>query len=281
MGTSSSYGGPKGRNPLLPPWAPEPELPADAQAPPADGTPLQQAPAVDPAQPLPPPPISWHAPKNAMTRFGRGAPGASAAPVASGFVHAHGGARTAATASREGQASVRAFGAFLGSGLSRGFAEAGRAVGVDAFVGGPPEALLAAVIDHLAPPGATVEQAAAREAFIRALAELFDQFDVEQEGLAALDRMSEATARLAVEAAVVYYIEERVLQTLLIGLERHLVDEQQANARCSELRSYIRALVALDLSKLNLRTIDFNGRTWHVIVDKLFVDAYSLMEVAT
>lgn len=278
MGTSSSYGGPKGYNPLLPPWAP----PAPSDQPsvtPAEGQPVAAPQGTQPAQGVPSiPAVSWRSPKVMMTRFARGAPGASARKVASSFVRAHGGARAAAAASTSGRVAVGSLGGFLGRGLTLGFREAVRELGLERFLGGSPEALLAAVTDRLAPAGSTLEEAAARNALISGLAEIFGRYDVAANGIDALDGMTVDSAREVICVAVSEYIQERVLQNLVACVERGLIDESVANAKCQELRSCIGALVSLDLSQLDLRTIDLGSAEWQARVETLFRDAYSLLE---
>lgn len=278
MGTSSSYGGPKGRNPLLPPWAPA--TPADAPpAAPPGGSPPEVPPGTPQQQNPPPvPTVTWLSPKTMMTRFARSAPGVSAGKVVSSFVRAHGGAWTAAAASTSGRATVGSLGGFLGTGLVRGFSEAVRELGVGEFLGKSPEALLAAVADRLAPAGSTLEEAAARNALISSVAEFFGRYDVANDGIEALGSMTLDGARDVIGIAVSEYIQERVLQSLIACVERGLIEESIANTKCQEVRSSIAALVSLDLSQLDLRSIDFGSPQWRSTVEALFRDAYSLLE---
>jgi hypothetical protein len=76
MGTSSSYGGPGGRTPLLPPWAEEPgngAHPGDQAAPPPGGE-EQGEPAPTPVVPE----VTWRAPKRVLSRLARGGGGGGA-----------------------------------------------------------------------------------------------------------------------------------------------------------------------------------------------------------
>jgi len=199
MGTSSSYPGPTGRNPLLPPWADEETLlPPDGtpdegdDEPPADDVDAADEPqdvAQQDGDTPPEPLVSWRAPKSTMTRWVRGSGPTSLGSVARSYVAASGGPRGAPAASRQGRTATARIGGFLADGLRNGFAQAARNLGLQNFVGRDAQFVLASFIDLLAPDGALREDAAARKAVIETMSELFGRFDVETNGLDALDSL--------------------------------------------------------------------------------------------
>jgi hypothetical protein len=215
-----------------------------------------------------------------MTRLARGAAGASVAKVASSYVRAHGGARAATTAAFSGRSAVSSLGTFLGSGLARGFSEAVRSLGIDPFLGRSADALLVEIVDHLAPAGSTIEEAAAREAMVRSISEIFDQCDVSTDGVSGLDQLTPEDAQRVIQVTVANYIQQRILQDLFYRVEQTLIDVRRADQWCAEIREFVRALVVHDIGQLDLRRIEFASPAWRAIVNRLFLDAYSLIEAA-
>src|SRR6266704_3835211 len=130
MGTSSSYSGPTGTTPLLPPWAEDPVAPR-----PLDGEGSSTAEPEPQGMDIPLPHISWRVPKAALSRLASGvAIGLGAATLASlgrSYVQASGGARAAADSARAGRASSARLGGFLADGVRNGFQEAARNVGLE------------------------------------------------------------------------------------------------------------------------------------------------------
>src|SRR5579871_6380929 len=188
MGTSSSYNGPTGNPPLLPPWATDPLLP-----------PLllpEDPPPVTPPLPLPPdqqtspipdsvspqiitpgitPNGTWRAPKIAIGRFARGGGMSAAGSALRSYVRAHGGARQAAATAVAGRAATGRLGRFLADTAQRGIVQAANRLGLTNLVGRDAQLVLAAFIDLLLPPGALREQAVSRQAGIETLEALFER----------------------------------------------------------------------------------------------------------
>ena len=291
MGTSSSYRGPTGRNPLLPPWADGPplvpgdqqpdegngELPTDADGgSAADDTGPQDGEAQgEPAafEPL----VSWRAPKATMTQWVRGSAPVPLGSVARSYVRASGGPRGAAAASRHGRATTARIGGFLADGLRNGFAQAARNLGLQNFVGRDAQFVLASFIELLAPDGALREDAAARKAVIETMSELFRRFDVETNGLGALDSLDPAGMLELVQLSVTNYVNERFQQELVFRIEQGAVSEREANVLSGEVKGFIAGVVRIDLGRIDPMTFDWQGRQGAAFVERIYREAYSLL----
>ena len=285
MGTSASYPGPTGRNPLLPPWAEEPPLsPPDETPEEDDGEPTTDADDADGPQDAEPwdgttppePLVSWRASKSTMTRWVRGSGPTSLRSVARSYVGASGGPRGASAASRQGRAATARIGGFLADGLRNGFARAARNLGLQNFVGRDAQFVLASFIDLLAPVGALREDAAARKAVIETMSELFVRLDVEANGLAALDSLNPAGMLELVQISVTNYVNERFQQELVFRIEQGAISEREANDLSSEVKGFIAGIVRIDLGGIDPMALDWQGPQGTAFVERIYRAAYSL-----
>ncbi len=296
MGTSSSYPGPKGRTPLLPPWADEEDANGDV-----DPTTGEDAPAEDDgAEPgtdgdpetegagaatvqanRPPPRMTWQAPKQALGRLagstGAGAGGAAFRRVGRAYVGASGGSRTAAQSARAGRAVTRRLGGFLADGARNGFRAAAERLGVNHLVGMDAQSALVAFVDLLAPDGAQLEEAVARAALIETLSEVFDGYGVDAEGLDALDRLGPADLEAIITRSVVNYVNGRIQHELVNRLERETIPEADANRLLAEMKDFIGGLARLDFAGVDLVALDWQGADGRRLVGRLFASAYALL----
>ncbi len=288
MGTSSSYPGPTGRNPLLPPWADEPlpvpedqlldegdeEQPTDTEEP-ADNADSENGNVQDEPVAIETL-VSWRAPKTTMTQWVRGSAPVSLGSVARSYVRASGGPRGAAAASRQGRATTARIGGFLADGLRNGFAQAARNLGLQNFVGRDAQFVLASFIDLLAPDGALREDAAARKAVIETMSELFERFDVEMQGLDALDSLDPAGMLELVQISVTNYVNERFQQELVFRIEQGAISEGEANDLSAEVKGFIASVVRIDLGVIDPMALDWQGPEGTAFVERVYRAAYSL-----
>lgn len=233
-----------------------------------------------PPQPdVPPPPrqVSWRAPKSTITRYARGTSPSLRSTFRS-YVAAHGGGRGAARANIAGRRSTRSVFGFLSDAARNGVAAAAERIGLRDLVGRDAQSVLAALIDILAPDGALLEEAAARAAVIDTMTELFDALDIETNGIEALDRLSEEELARAFEICICNVIEARFTEELANRVERAAIDETEANRTLTEIRDYIRGIVALDLEGVRLLDIDWNGNEGAAFVESWMAAAYAVLE---
>lgn len=284
MGTSKSYGGPVGINPLLPPWAQGPEEPVPAGDPGGVIEPNVNGPeaAVNaPAQV----PEAWTDPRRtavslASARGSRGIPRAPVRRIARGYVRALGGARRAAASAIAGRATAQSFGNFLSFVTSAGVSATIERFGLARFLGRDVRTLLAGLADALAPSGALTEDAIARVALTEALAELFDRYAVAENGLAALDRLDADGIREALQSYIAHYINERLMQALASRIENGASSPDRAVAIEREIREYITLTVQLDLSRTDVVGLDWRGQQAQVLVSRILEEGYRLVEAA-
>lgn len=288
MGTSSSWGGPTGDNPLLPPWADEllpddyAEPVGDAGEPAPDGDDRQEEgarPGEDqrPATPPPEPAVSWRTVKGALSRFARGTSSKGLAPVFRRYVGARHGPRMAAHTATSGRRVTQGFGGFLADVVRDGFAAAARAVGLGDFLGRDAEFVLATFVDLLAPDGALLEDAAARKALIETTFDLFERFNVEEEGMTALDGLDADGMGEVVCTFVTNYVYERFLLELANCIERGSHSEREANQLTEQAKDFVEGEVRCELDEVDLLTLDWRGEEGQRFVRGIYERAYSLL----
>ncbi len=288
MGTSSSYGGPVGKHPLLPPWADEPvdtpvdqngddvlqpfleELPSDATQ---QAHPLTNISVLDDL-------IPWSNPKSALTRRARGNANVSWGTITRRYVQASGGPRRAAASSRAGRTATSRLGGFLANGLRNGFVEAARRLGVQNLIGRDAQYVLAAFIDLIAPDGALREEAIARKAVIETMAEWFERYEVDAAGIEVLDRMTPDGMRDLIVLSVTNYVNARFQQELLSRIELGTLSEHDANVLADEAKEFIASVVNIDVGSVDLVALNWDGPEGHQFIDGVYTAAYGLLAEA-
>lgn len=284
MGTQSSYGGPGDRQPLLPSWALDPVVPAG----PDDGSADSDSPSPTPAQPAVPQPQTtpaprtqrWNAARRSISSVVRsGGGGGRMGRAARRYVSAKGGARKAARAAKSGRRATAALGGFLGDVARSGFREAAVRLGIAALLGNDAQTVFAAIIDAIAPDGATSEGAAARRAVSDSLWQLYDRYSLDTADLSRLDSMDVAAVREALEASITTYVYTRWLQEVGIKIEEWAMSEAQAVRRERDVKAYVQDLVRLDFQEMDVLSMDWTSRKARDFVERQYVAAYSVFEV--
>jgi hypothetical protein len=290
MGTSSSDPGPMGRNPLLPPWAEDVTSAvgdASGATPPADAATGTQA-KPDPFAPTlndPGEVASWLSPRTLAGKATR-APSASdrrkyVRRAVRGAVNALGGGASAARSASRGRATAARFGNFLSAVSARGLTAAAQEFGILDYVGRGAEVFLAGLADALAPAGALTEDAIARAALIATLEELFDELDVGNLGLDALEQMTPTVMADVMVKYVANYIYERVLQALTGHIEKASPNPARVRAVELDARRYIDEVVRADVGSTLVNGPNF-GKQWDVrsaqrTADRLFVECFRVV----
>ena len=300
MGTSSSYGGPTGGNPLLPAWAQQsgepapdqnkptpdrdgsddaPEQPEANETPDAEGDAPELIPAAIPPQRTTAGPTSsyWQSAKTNMTRFAAGGGRRNLSRAGSSYVRARGGARGAAGSSRASRASTARLAGFLADVASRGTAAAVTALGVS-LVGQSAETILTAIADALAPEGALLEESVARQAVDDVLLVLFERYDLENGSITNLDAVDAGAVREVIVLSVAQSIYLRWLEDLGKCIETGTATSNEALRLEREVKDYVRETLTLDLSGHDVLRVDWNGREGQQIVERIYREAYGFLE---
>jgi hypothetical protein len=255
MGTSSPYGGPKGTGSLLPPWADSAAEDTSSQhsnvgnnveATSENNQPRQEHPQSENQQDNTTQSVSWGDAKSTFTRYASSInqnSGNSGNPrtIFSSFVKAQGGSRHASRASSSGRSTTQRVGQVFSSVISKGAEAAIKDIGLAEFVGADAQTLLSKLVDYIAPVGVLLEESVARSAALDLLAELFERYNVEEKGLAALDSLTPDILKSVLISYVGKYVYTRVLEALSKNSEHHPVETLIRVER--DIKDYITATV--------------------------------------
>lgn len=214
----------------------------------------------------------WTSAKRTASRFASGA--ALASDVASAYIGALGGSSSAsrgAGGAGGGGAGgtfsstrkvARRLGSFFGSVASRGLDQTLRDFDLGDLVGKPAHEVISGIVDALAGPGATLDEAVARVALVEVMGELYNEVDATYESL--VDSWEHAVGRdRCVELFELFLVEsiyQKMISDLADRIEGHANSVAMTRARELELRDYIKKMVRFDLGQNDPLQIDWQGQ---------------------
>jgi hypothetical protein len=214
----------------------------------------------------------WPAAKKTATRFAKQGDAGSITPgqVVGAYLTALGGAAAAARRAAASRAAAQRLGGFLGTVADQGLDVALEQVGLADLVGRDATEVLEALVDRLASPGGTLEEADARAAMMGALEEVLEQPN-------AFDGLDQEGVGRTVEGFIVECIYERMLQEIGDRLENGAMTAEDAKKAEDDIRVYVVATVQLELAREE-SLIVWDGPEGEALVNRLMEDAYGQLE---
>ncbi len=214
----------------------------------------------------------WPNAKRTATRFAKQGGTGNVTPgrVVSAYLTALGGSAAAARRAAAGRAAAQRLGGFLATVADQGLNTALEQIGLADLVGRDTTEVLEALVDRLAGPGSTLEEADARAAMLRVLQE-------ELEDPAALDGLDQDGVGRIVESFLVEYIYERMLQEIGDRLENGAMTADDAKKAEDDIRVFVVATVQLEMARQEPLTV-WDGPEGQRLVDRLMQDAYAQLE---
>lgn len=280
MGTSSSNGGPKGKTSLLPSWASgSPITPSQSPSGRNSDTDIN-FPELKPNLNRPPKDETekWSNAKSRLTRYANKTSGASIKEAARGYLKTYGGAKKASKAAGRGIVVGAGFAAFLSGVVVNGLDKTLRDIGLEEFVGRSSTEILAKIADTIAPPGATNDEAVAREAIITALDNLYEKLLEEGKDISTLDALNEEMVNITLIEYVSAYIFKKWLYELGIAIEKNNLTEKDAIRLESQMEGFIRDEVKLGLKDVDIGKIQLKAINNHPVILNIIELAYSTLE---
>ncbi|WP_144139649.1 MULTISPECIES: Qat anti-phage system associated protein QatB [Providencia] len=278
MGTSTTYGGPRGDTPLIPSWldntagtGPSPDQDgADPPNPNDSPTPPDKTPIPKPADSN-----RFSGARGNFTRFARsgGSDRASLGRAISNYVStSSGGARQAAQrmgASRG--AGARLLG-FLSDANTRGIREALREFNLESMAGLPISEVFVALADHICPGAGTVDEGIAREAYIETI------IDLAGEGLASLDSFTPEQMDTVFELYATHAIEARICNDIGTKLVSMPSNAKIAHQVEKQLQDFIRGAVSDALIKAREGKPNITNDQALAFVDSVYESAFAILK---
>lgn len=282
MGTSTAYGGPSGRDPLVPSW-----LGSDGGGSPPGGPPeaprgdhgqpgQNGAPPAPQQQPIPPAanPNRFTGPRGNFTRFARsgGSDRASLGRAVSQYVSSSaGGARQAAQRMGTSRAAGTRLVSFLADAQVRGAREALRTLNLEALAGRPLPEILIGLADHVCPGAGTVDEGIAREAYVETVVELTTS------GLTDLDALSPDQMLTVFEIYATHAIEARICNDIGLKAVTMPEDAQAALRVEAQLRDFVRNGVSDALANERSDGAVLTSDRIQGFVDRVYEDAFRFL----
>lgn len=270
MGTSSGYGGPKGKNPLLPddfdgngtqsesPDAQQPQLPDDTEKNPNT--------------------VLW---QNAKTQISKliGDLNRNTNSALSSYVKAYGGSRKAAYSATSGKKTTAKLGGFLSSVSSQGIQSTLNQFKIR-FIGRSVTDVLGDLVNAIAPAPNTKEDAVARNALLDAMEILYEEVAENDDDIKSLDDLDEEKFEIVMNKYISSYIFQRFLNDLESRFEEHSQNEGSALNIENEIKEYISGVVDNELKGRNISTLDYTSDAVLDIINEIYKDCYSVIEGA-
>jgi hypothetical protein len=250
MGTSTPYGGPDGKDPLIPTWlepdsgggtAPE-SVPDDSSVPGNDPITNVDPPAVTHPglQPLPAP-DRFKTARNNFTRFASagGNDRTSLGRAVSGYIStASGGPGRAARRMGSSRSAGARLLNFFADVQARGAHEALRALNLEQLAGRPIEEVFLGLADYICPRVGTIDEGISRDAFIETIV------DLAQLGVTDLDALTADQMLTVFELFATHAIEARLCNDIGAKLVYVPADVRTAERVQAQLRDFIRRSVS-------------------------------------
>lgn len=277
MGTSSAYGGPGGKTPLVPSWlGPDGGSPGLPDAPTGDTpAPAPPAPPNRPAIPALADPSRFTGARSNFTRFAHsgGSDRVSLGRAVSGYVStSSGGARQAVQrmgASRG--AGARLLG-FLTNVQAHGVREALRSLNLEGLAGRPIDEVFIGLADYICPNAGTVDEGIAREAFVETIIELATF------GVTDLDALTPDQMQTVFELYATHAIEARLCNDIGTKLITVPANAQAALRVQEQLRDFIRNAVSDALTAARAETPTLPQDRVQSFVDTVYERAFGILQ---
>lgn len=276
MGTSGSYGGPGGKNPLIPSWLdgggiPPPPLPPDDGTPPGEppNPPIETPPAPHDLTPR------FQTPRTNLTRFvsSGGSNGGALRRAVSGYVSKASGGPT--TATRRMGSSRTAAGrllSFLGEVQRNGVAQALQLFNLGNLAQRPIEEIFFGLADKICPTNGSVDGGIALDAFTEMIVEVVES------GLTSLDSLTNSQIQTVFESYVANSIFDRLLNDIGNSLVRLSKDAKEAQVLETQIKDYIRGAVRDSVAAKAPDITIITQAVAAAVTDDVYKQAFTILE---
>lgn len=274
MGTSSIYGGPTDKNPLLPEGFEDDYLNDE------DSEKSNYDHETDENEGQEKEPLnggSWQETKKAMSQYITGSSN-SKGRVVSNYVRATGGSKVASNQAVSGRGSTIQLGRFLSSIVQNGIYKTLENLQIN-HIGKSVETLLSEIVNSISPNSNSKEDAVARNALIEVECKMYEYIVENGLKIESLDSINEAMFNEIMSSYITAYIFERMLSDLQSRFEKYADNAQTALQKEKEFREYIQISVELMLNDVRLSKLDYQDKSIDRIIRDLYTECYRVLEV--
>ena len=278
MGTSSSYGGPSGNNPLIPSWADENELSGDVipnqqntKNPNSEN--ISDQPVINPVST-----VRWQNVKSSFTRFSNTSVPSNwrVRNTLRTFTKAQGGSKNSANISRQGRKVAQNIGNVFSGFLQQGSQLVYEGINFKDYIGKKTSDLLPILIDLVCPKNNDIESSIAKEAAINTFQDIFELFEIDLKGLDNLKNLQQEDVMQIFEIYVGNYIYTSLLNK--VGKQLLKLTPKEAPKREKWVKDYIFSKVKHKLSKIDIAKVNWKNVEGQKVTSKIFQEAYDLLQ---
>lgn len=253
MGTSSIYGGPKDKNPLLP----EDFEPEDKK--------LQKEIKHKP----------WQATKKSMSQIVTGS-SSNYRGVIKNHIRASGGSTKMAESAISGRGATIRLGSFLNNVSSEGIIKTLQNLRIDSD-GKNVDEILSELVNHISFKSDSKEDIVAKEATIEALMLLYEYIEVNDMDLSSLDSMNTELIDIVLVRFISSYIWGRMLNDLQKCFEKYSNNPERSFEIENDFKEYIRSSVEIELDNSKLSLSKFEINEVNESINELYQSCYTAL----
>jgi hypothetical protein len=147
-------------------------------------------------------------------------------------------------------------------------------------LGQPIENVLSAIVNLLAPDGASLDDVAVRRTIDAAIMTVFERLGVEEGGIEQLNKLDAAGVAEAFQASVSEYVFQKWMLALEKRIEEHAMSAREACRLEREAKAYIVEATKLDLEGRDVLRTDWTLPENQRVIDNIFEEVYHFLEVA-
>ncbi|HBG27620.1 MAG: hypothetical protein A2Y10_15720 [Planctomycetes bacterium GWF2_41_51] len=278
MGTSSSYGGPKGKSPLLPDDFYDKNEPVDNPGADQDPSPVTPDDQEDPATPNDLTPKYWSDTKTLTSKYASGNTSDYKKPL-SAHIKAYGGAGKASTSAKIGKTTTAKLGSFLSSLSTNGIKSTLDNYGIS-YQNRSVDEVLGDLVNILAPTPDTKEDAVARSAFLDAMEILYNEISQNGGNIEILNNLNTQTFSNIIKVYISSYIFQKFTKDVETRFEKNAKSPENVLEKEQIIKEYIDGVVANTINKIGIENVNFNSKTIMKQIDLIYQSCYDVIEGA-
>lgn len=278
MGTSTPFGGPNGKDPLVPDFVNDGEGSLTPTLPPPNGDgapPVPPAPAPRPAPAPPPTSDRFRNARRNFTKFASsgGSDRRALGRAVSQYVsQASGGSGSATQRMGSSRGSAARIAGFLGDVSVRGLEAALATFNLASLAGSSPADIFSALVEQFCPEGGSIDEGIARDAFMETVIDLADA------GVTDLANLSPEQMQTVLELYVAHTIEDRIFNDVGTKGVELPADASAAQAVQDQLHEFILGGVADAFSEAAIDFTAIDPTAIGQTIDRIYEAAFDILE---
>lgn len=275
MGTSTPFGGPNGRTPLVPDFVDDADAAPTSAPAPQDGTGVPPPPAPRPNPSPPPMPERFRNARRSFSKFASsgGDDRRALGRAVSQYVgQASGGSNAAARRMGSSRSAAARIASFLGDVSARGLQAALASFNLSGLAGRSASEILSALVENFCPEGGSIDEGIARDAFMETVIDLADA------GVTDMANLTVDQMQTVLELYVTHTIEDRIYNDIGTKGVELPASVSAAEAVQDQLHDFILGGVTDAFSAADIDFAAIDAVTIGQTIDRIYEAAFDILE---